>query len=161
MPTLIAVGINFLAWATIQTITGYLVHRMPSKAFQHDSWLSRERGWERGGRTYERYLKVRRWKSFLPENGDFFAGGFNKKRLLDRSTEHLSAYAWETRRAELGHAMAVLCTPIFLLWNPLWAVRIMFVYAVAANVPCVVSQRYNRIRLLRVLANRASRLVAD
>jgi glycosyl-4,4'-diaponeurosporenoate acyltransferase len=27
----------------------------------------------------------------------------------------------------------------------------MFIYAVAVNMPCIITQRYNRIRLARVL----------
>jgi glycosyl-4,4'-diaponeurosporenoate acyltransferase len=41
---------------------------------------------------------------------------------------------------------------MFGLWNPPWAVAVMFIYATVANVPCLLVQRYNRARLLDALA---------
>jgi glycosyl-4,4'-diaponeurosporenoate acyltransferase len=48
-------------------------------------------------------------------------------------------------------------SPLFLLWNPWWLGLVMIAYAVVANGPCILIQRYNRGRLVRVLA-RAGRL---
>jgi glycosyl-4,4'-diaponeurosporenoate acyltransferase len=47
--------------------------------------------------------------------------------------------------------------PIFALWNPAALMAAMVAYAVVANLPCLVVQRYNRGRLLRVLARRERR----
>jgi len=44
--------------------------------------------------------------------------------------------------------------PIFFLWNPWWADLIIVIYAVAANVPCILAQRYNRLRFHRLLARK-------
>ena len=38
--------------------------------------------------------------------------------------------------------------PVFLLWNPWWLGLLMFAYAVIANLPCLIVQRYNRARLV-------------
>ena len=35
-----------------------------------------------------------------------------------------------------------------------WADLIMVVYAVSANLPCILAQRYNRARIQRLLARR-------
>jgi glycosyl-4,4'-diaponeurosporenoate acyltransferase len=43
-------------------------------------------------------------------------------------------------------------TPVTFLWNWLWVDPVMVLYAIAANGPCLVTQRYNRARLQRILA---------
>jgi glycosyl-4,4'-diaponeurosporenoate acyltransferase len=40
-------------------------------------------------------------------------------------------------------------TPVFALWNPLGLFLAMVVFALTANVPCLVVLRYNRARLVR------------
>lgn len=142
--------LDVLAWGVIHASTGYLVHRLPARAFERDTWLTRPRRWERGGRLYVEVFRIKRWKHLLPEAGALFSGGFDKRRLTARNPEYLATYARETRRAELGHWLAALGVPIFFLWNPWWVGGLMAIYAIAANGPCVLSQRYNRIRLLRV-----------
>ena len=138
------------AWAAVQVATGYLVHRLPERVLAHDGRLWRERAWERGGRFYVDVLRIRRWKRLLPEAGAAFEGGFDKRRLAGRSPEALRRHAVETRRAELGHLLAMAPTPLFVLANPPLLAPAMAVYAVAVNVPCIAAQRYNRIRLRRV-----------
>ncbi|HVF32677.1 MAG TPA: hypothetical protein VM933_06540 [Acidimicrobiales bacterium] len=144
--------VDVVAWGAIHAATGYLVHRLPARRLGRDTWLTRPRAWEGDGRFYVRRLRIKRWKRLLPEAGALFAGGFDKKRLTGgRDPAYLLAYVRETRRAELGHWLAAAGAPLFFLWNP-WGVGIaMLVYAVAANGPCIAAQRYNRLRLARVL----------
>ena len=151
---LAVVGLDAAAWAAVQVGTGYLVHRLPDSRLVDDAWLWRERRWERGGRFYVD-VGIRRWKALLPEAGAAFAGGFDKRRLRGRSVDGLERFVRETRRAELGHWLAVVPTPLFVALNPAPLAPFMVVYAVAVNVPCIAAQRYNRIRLLRV-ARRAT-----
>lgn len=148
------VAVDALAWLSIHFVTGYGVHRLPAKALDRDTWLTRERRVETGGRLYARTLRINRWKRLLPEAGAVFAGGFNKRRLPRRDTAFLETYVRETRRAEIGHWLTMVPAPLFFLWNPWWAAAVMPVYALAVNAPCIASQRYNRIRLTRLLARR-------
>ena len=151
MNRLALVALDVVAWAAIHASTGYLVHRLPARRFERDTFLSRIRRFEAGGAFYVRVLRIKRWKGWLPEAGNLFAGGFDKKRLAHRDPVYLATYVRETRRAELGHVLAALPAPLFFLWNPWYAGVAMLVYAVVANGPCVASQRYNRLRLLRIL----------
>ncbi len=146
------IAIDAAAWCAIQVGAGYTVHRLSDDWLVEDRWLFRERGWEQGGRFYRRRLRVGRWKHWLPEAGAVFRGGFDKRALGSSSASYLERYERETRRAELGHWLAMAPLPLFVLWNPpvLWPA--MALYAVAVNVPCIVSQRYNRVRIARVLA---------
>jgi glycosyl-4,4'-diaponeurosporenoate acyltransferase len=141
---------NIAGAAAIHTATGYLAHRLPLARLQRDGWLLRPRRIEDGGRLYSRRLRIRRWKDHLPEAGALFAGGVSKRHL----TVDLERFVAETRRAEIAHWLALAGTPVFALWNPPIGVALMGVYGVAANVPCIAVQRYNRTRAQRALARR-------
>jgi glycosyl-4,4'-diaponeurosporenoate acyltransferase len=47
--------------------------------------------------------------------------------------------------------LAIGCAPLFFLRNPWWGDLIIVGYAVAANLPCILAQRYNRARFQRFL----------
>jgi glycosyl-4,4'-diaponeurosporenoate acyltransferase len=49
-----------------------------------------------------------------------------------------------------------LFSPVFFVWNIWWVGIVMIVYAMLANMPCIMIQRYNRIRLKRVYAKLAA-----
>jgi glycosyl-4,4'-diaponeurosporenoate acyltransferase len=150
------VAVDVVAWAVIHSSTGYLVHRIPARRFDHDTWLTRARRFEGDGALYVRTFRIKRWKAWLPEAGALFAGGFDKKRLVATHAAHLATFARETRRAELGHWLAFAAAPLFALWNPGWVAAVMVVYAAAANGPCILAQRYNRLRIRRILNLRGS-----
>ena len=50
---------------------------------------------------------------------------------------------------------------LFYLWNTPPIGLIMIAYGAAANVPCIIVQRYNRNRIRRVLRQRAERVCVD
>ena len=133
---------NVAWWAFVHTATGYAVHRLPVSVLQRGG----VRPWER--RAYERVLRVRRWKDRLPEAGALFAGGVSKRNVRRSSVER---FVVETRRAELGHWLAMLGGPVSVLWNPIAGDVAMVAYGVLVNAPFVVVQRYNRARALRVI----------
>ena len=146
---LTVIALDAAAWAAVQAGTGYLAHRLPVRLLDRDRWLWRERGWERGGRFYADVARIRRWKRYLPEAGAAFRGGFDKRHLRGRAPEDLARFAVETRRAELGHWLALLPAPVFVALNPPLLAPFMAAYALAVNLPCIAAQRYNRIRLRR------------
>ncbi|HET9441905.1 MAG TPA: hypothetical protein VFO65_01210 [Acidimicrobiales bacterium] len=161
MPLLLSrpatVVVDVAAWAAIHAGTGYLVHRLPARLFERDLAVHRLRAFEGDGSVYVRVLRIRRWKRLLPEAGGLFAGGFDKRHLRGAGGDHLRAHLRETRRAELGHWLATAPAPLFVLWNPPAVGAVMIVYAVLANGPCIAAQRYNRLRLQRVLDRREAR----
>src|SRR5687768_3194052 len=106
MSNLQLVLVNVVAWGLIHAGTGYLVHRLPARRFERDTWLTRARRVERDGRLYVDVFRIKRWKHVLPEAGALFAGGFDKRHLPSRDPGYLATYARETRRAELGHWLA-------------------------------------------------------
>lgn len=155
------VAIDVLAWAAIHMAAAWAMTRLDAGRFDPDSWLYRERGFEgRQGELYERLFAVHRWKKKLPDGAALFRGSFRKKRLVSRDPAYLASFARETCRGELTHWLALAATPLFALWNPPSAMAGIVGYALLANAPCIVAQRYNRIRLTRMLellARRAGR----
>ena len=86
----------------------------------------------------------------LPDGAPWL-GGMSKRRISGRGYADLNAFLIETRRAEAAHWCMLLCTPFFYLWNPWWACIVMTLYGIAANIPCIVVQRVNRIKIANIL----------
>ena len=160
LPVERAIVVSCLAWVLLGLLTGSFVHRLPLRRLDHDTWLTRRRRFEDGGRFYERRLHIRVWKDRLPEKGDLFRGGFSKRHIRSRSDEFLGRFTIETRRAELVHWMNACAGPVFLLWCPLGLGAVMIVFGWGAHLPFICIQRYNRARLERTLARRARRVGA-
>ena len=141
---------DILGWPVIHLSIAASVLRLPLTKFAGDGFLYTVWGWEDQGRFYRKWLAVKRWKSLLPDGAPWL-GGFAKKKLSGRDPQYLLHFMLETRRAECAHWCMLGCLPLFFLWNPLWACLVMTVYAVAANVPCIIAQRYNRAVLSHLL----------
>ena len=154
----LVVAADAVVWAGWSAVVGYAAHRLPVDRLAKDGPLTRLRAAERDGRIYER-LRIRRWKDRMPELGDAFRGGVSKRALPSGASADLRRLVAETRRAELVHWAIPAVVPVFALWNPAGLMAAMVAYAVVANLPCLVVQRYNRGRLLRVLARRERRSV--
>jgi len=109
---------------------------------------------EAGGRLYEAAFRVRAWKVLLPDGAAALP-----RRLPEGEAEGARSgvprpLRRETCRGELAHWITLAFAPVFVLWNPPWAIAVMTAYGILANVPCIVTQRYNRLRLA-ALARRA------
>lgn len=150
LPTVWTIVLDALAWLILQPAISWLVTQLPVTAFDPDAWLYRARRWERQGEAYQALLAVRRWKEALPSGGAWL-GGFRMQRITSSQPGYLRRWLLETCRAELAHWLQILVAPLFFLWNPPLAGGIIIFYALAANLPCIVVQRYNRPRLCRVL----------
>lgn len=141
---------NILGWPLIHLAVAFVALRLPPHLFARDGWLTSPCRWELDGRLYRDWMAIRRWKALLPD-GTPWIGGFAKKKLGSRDPAYLAQFQLETRRAEWAHWCMVCCLPVFFPWNPPWARLVMTVYALAANLPCILAQRYNRIVLDRVI----------
>lgn len=154
MPIELPVGwivvLNLAGWPVIQLGLAWLFTQFPV------AWFNprRTRAAEHEERFYERCLGIKRWKDRLPDAARWFGGGFAKGSLAGRDADYLGRFIRETWRGELCHWCALGCAPVFFLWNPLWADLVMTTYALLANLPCILAQRYNRARLHRLLTKR-------
>lgn len=150
LPTAITILIDVIAWFIIHVGVSYLMSRQSLTSFNHNSWLYRKRNWERNGKFYEKFFRLKSWKRRLPDGAAIFKNGFRKKRLKGTDKNYLDSFIRETCRAELTHWIVFLFGPLFLIWNLWWVGIVMILYATIANVPCIITQRYNRIRLQRI-----------
>jgi glycosyl-4,4'-diaponeurosporenoate acyltransferase len=151
-PSLAMVVVDSAAWLALSIGVGFAGHRLPDRWLDHDNALTRLRQFERDGHFWHDRFAVRQWKDRLPEAGNLF-GGTSKKRLAGNQ---LSRIVLETRRAELVHWTLLVCGFAFAVWNPPALAAAMIAFGIVANAPFVVVQRFNRARLLRVLAARAA-----
>lgn len=145
------VALNVGGWLAIQMGLAWAFTRMPVAWFNPGTAFA----WERGGRFYESVLGIKLWKDRLPDAAGWFGGGFAKSTLAGKKADYLGRFVRETWRGELCHWCPVACAPVFFLWNPWWGDLIIVGYALAANLPCILAQRYNRARFQRVLARQA------
>lgn len=152
LPRWAAAFANVVAAVAVHTGAGYLAHRWPLGRLQRDGPVLRLRPWERGGRWYERVVRIKRWKDRLPEAGALFAGGTSKRTLGQPDVDGLLRFAAETRRAERSHWLAMIVGPLAMIWNPPAGMVAMWCYAVLVNLPFVAIQRYNRARVERALS---------
>jgi glycosyl-4,4'-diaponeurosporenoate acyltransferase len=152
---LLIVTLNVFGWPLIQLTLARLFMLLPDASFAKESWLTRERQVEQKGQLYCHFLAIQRWKELLPD-GASWLGGRPKKNLASRCPAVLTTSAIETRRAETAHWCMLMCTPVFFLWNPGWACVVMTLYGFAANAPCIVVQRANRIKIERILHHAAN-----
>jgi glycosyl-4,4'-diaponeurosporenoate acyltransferase len=143
--------LNAAGWLVIQLCLAWGFTKMPVDWFQPGKAF----GWERGGHFYEVVFRIKGWKDHLPDAARWFGGGFAKGKLADADPAYLQRFVRETWRGELCHWSALCFTPVFFLWNPCWGDWIIVSYALAANLPCILVQRYNRLRLRRLLARRS------
>jgi len=144
--------VDALAWLVVHLGVAWAVTRLDARRFDPRAWLFRERAVERGGQLYQRLFRIEAWKRLLPDGARLFRRGFRKKRLGSRSPEYLARFRVETCRSELAHWGVVAFAPLFFLWNSPGVGLVMIAYALLANLPCILTQRYNRCRLSRVLA---------
>lgn len=151
LPLAWIITLNVAGWVAIQMGFAWTFTKMPVEWFNP----GRAFGWERTGRFYERLFRIKDWKDRLPDAAGWFGGGFEKRALVTASRDYFQRFIRETWRGELCHWSAIACAPIFFVWNPWWGNVIILAYALAANVPCILAQRYNRARFQRLLARRA------
>ena len=150
LATTVTIIIDIVAWFIIHMSVSYIMSRQPLASFKPDSWLYRQRNWEKNGRIYERLFRLKSWRKKLPDGAAVFKNGFEKKRLKETSQRYLLDFISETCRAELTHWIVLLFGFIFLIWNIWWVGIVMIIYATIVNMPCIITQRYNRIKLRRI-----------
>jgi len=145
----------FIGWIVIQVGFSLLGNKIPDKYFNEKSLFFRTRGWELF--LYRKIFKIQRWKRILPDGAGLFRKGFVKKNLKERDPGYLKAFIKETCRAEFVHWLQLCSFWVFGLWSPGFIIWIMLGYAMAVNLPCIITQRYNRPRLARLYRMTAAR----
>lgn len=120
--------------------------------FNPEKKMYSQKNWEHNGKFYTTILHIKLWKDSLPQ----YVGknGFSKKNLnkyTDLSHEYINEFIHETCRAEWYHTFCLSGCIIFLLINKTFVCKLLFSsLSIAINLPFILIQRYNRIRLNRL-----------
>jgi glycosyl-4,4'-diaponeurosporenoate acyltransferase len=146
---------DFIAWLVINLSVAGVISKLRSQSFNAETWLFKERNWEKHSRLYEQLFKIKKWKGWLPDGAEVSRKAFKKKHLQTADSAYIRVFILETCRAEILHWIIFLFGFVFFVWNPWYVGIIMIIYAAFTNLPCVLTQRYNRIRLTRLLLARS------
>ena len=149
-----AVAVDSALWAAWGALVGLVASKLPDQRFANDGPLTRLRPWERDGRLWA-VVGLRRWKRFVPEVG-WLTGSAPEEALAARRRWPEAARDGDSagRSRALGRLLA---SPRDADMGPAWIFGVMVIYGLCANVPCIIIQRYNRGRLLRVANRHAAR----
>lgn len=108
-----------------------------------------QKNWEHNGKFYTSILHINLWKDHLPQH--IGKDGFSKKILNkynNLSYEYINEFIHETCRAEWYHKCCLSGCILFLLINPIFTYKLLFFFlTIIINLPFILIQRYNRIRL--------------
>ena len=142
-----------LGWLSWSLLVGALANLVPTSWLAAGNWIWR-RPWRESCQGFERRLAIRRWKGWLPDAGNALPKGVAKAALVGRNRADLERLVLETRRAELVH---LLLWPFWIVtsrWLEPAGVLLNLLFACGFNLPCIWIQRYNRLRLNRLLERR-------
>lgn len=91
---------------------------------------------------------INKWKMYIPEGEWLNNNIYNKHVLRPLAQENIYKMIIEMRRAELVHWFSILPVIVFVR-APKYIKTINILYALLANLPIILTQRYNRPRLER------------
>ncbi len=151
LPQGLTIALCFIIWPIIQISIAIIVRAMPNHFFGANNFIFRIRNFEQNGKIYEKYFKIKLWKKYLPDGSAITGIGLKKKKLNGYSIDNLNYYLTESCRAELIHLLAIPPFILFGLFCPAEVILYMFIYSIVINLPCTITQRYNRPRVLRII----------
>ncbi|MBM3909442.1 MAG: glycosyl-4,4'-diaponeurosporenoate acyltransferase [Firmicutes bacterium] len=151
VPNWLMLILNIVLWPIFHLGISKITLKTPDIKFKKDSWLYRQRKYEANGDFYEKILKIRWWKKWIPDGATIFNEGFKKKHLQGTQKLYIQNFIEETRRAEYSHILQIFPCVTFFIFNEFSIAMIMVIYALAFNLPLIWLQRYNRFRFQRLL----------
>lgn len=151
IPEFLAIILCFILWPLFQGLGAFICHKIPDRFLSPYLFFYKSHKWERNGEIYKHIFKIDKWKTYLPESSSLIKGSYNKKKIANFSKDSLDQFLLESCRAEMTHWLGMTPFWIFGLFTPARVVGYMFIYALAVNLPCIMIQRYNRPRVLRLL----------
>jgi glycosyl-4,4'-diaponeurosporenoate acyltransferase len=144
--------LNIFFILAIHWVTVTWALRRPLGFWEQEHNWSKPRQFEQTEHFYEKRLHIMRWKDRLPDGGAWMTRGFQKAHLRSSNKAYLYRFLLETKRGELTHWLGLFASPLFILWNSWQGILIIFLYSILAHLPCILVQRYNRIRLERIMS---------
>jgi len=146
--------LNIFIWPVAHVSVSWWALRLDSTKFHSEDFLYRERFWEFGGALYERLFLIKKWKRLLPDGAAMLGVEVSRNiNSLLTPTGQQKLFN-ETMRSELAHWMTMIIGLLLSVFNSFEVWLVMLAYAIVANVPCILAQRYNRIKLGKILTKK-------
>ncbi|WP_044336811.1 hypothetical protein [Rossellomorea aquimaris] len=146
--------LNIFAWVSIHLFVSYITSRMTPHQLQKLSAPFQPLQMEAGGGMY-RFVRIQKWKKHIPDAGGWFPGGLNKNDIGLFSHQGRVTFLNELNRAELSHWLQMLPAPFFYILNNGVVSWVMFIYGILFNLPLILVQRYNRMRIVQIMVQHA------
>ena len=144
------VVLNIFLMASYHAFILFLCKNLKISFFNPDKKIYKIKSWELNGSFYIKFLRIKKWKDKLPQY--VAKDGFSKKTLRKNlNKEYISRFIIETCIAEWNHLMGCMYFVISFLVNSGFYAIIFSVLAIILNIPFLFIQRYNRIRLYKLL----------
>lgn len=158
---LITLGVyHSVYWSVTQLSLSHLFTKVPRSFFStHHQWFQTF-SFEKEGELWNRLFLINRWKRYIPEGEWLNKNVYNKHVLKPLTQESVYKMNIEMRRAELVHWLSILPVIVFVK-APKCIKTINILYALLANVPIILTQRYNRPRLERYYQLKYKRGIDD
>lgn len=142
---------NLFIFLVFSVVISLITEKLPKCFYFYDTWLYREKKWEKGGIIYERLFLVKKWKDKLPEISDFIKCLFVKKHLKSTKTNYLRKFLLESCKSELTHWLIILSSFTFIFWTDFMSMVRVLIIATILNLPYIIIQRYNRPRIIKLM----------
>lgn len=149
--------LNFIYWPIVQLVIAKWVLRSRWQSWNLNGLFFSSWSWE--SLAVYQIFAIRRWKRYLPDGARWMGSDFRKDGSSLRENLQIERFISETCRAEFAHVIMLAFAPIPFLWNPAWAGWVMFGFGVFVNLPCILAQRYHRLRLRFMLLRRSSKFL--
>ncbi|TMU87300.1 hypothetical protein FGG79_04005 [Bacillus sp. BHET2] len=142
--------LNIIAWVMIHLTVSFQTSRMSEHQLLRFSPLFHPLKVEVKGGVYG-ILRIKKWKAYIPDAAGWFRSGVIKNEIGLTSDLGRRTFLMEINRAELSHWMQMMPAPLFFIINSGVMSWGMFLYGILFNLPLILVQRFNRVRLLKVM----------
>ncbi len=150
-PWLVAILSSAALWLIGSVVIGTIANHLPDAALQPVGSPPMGPGTGESKAFDPTCLGIRHWKRWIPDAGNALPGGMLKADLVRRDPAALQRLILETRRAAWVHGALWPCWIITALWLPPRGVLVNLIFATLFNLPCLLLQHSNRLRLQRTL----------
>jgi glycosyl-4,4'-diaponeurosporenoate acyltransferase len=155
LPRELTILLVFILWPIIQATITFICHKIDDSYFSYQSLFFKPSPWEKDGDIYKRLFKVNKWKKFMPDGAAAVKGEFKMRHLDFSNRDNLEKFLVVSCRGETAHWLSIIPFWVFGFFTPPIVIFYMLLYSLAANLPCIIVQRYNRPRVAGLLQKQA------
>lgn len=154
LPDEITLLLFFIVWPSIQVGGAWLALNLPNRFYSAKRFPFKSYNFERNGQIYQTLFRIKNWKHLLPDGASVWKKkGYQKKHITSFEIRNLNTFLIESCRAEMTHIVPIALFWVFFLITTPLITWIMFAYSLIVNLPCIIAQRYNRPRVIRLINN--------